>query len=72
MEDQSKVYTERVHRRVFIKELETEETCNKGKDIFTKIFLGSESLRVTETERERERETERERERERRERERER
>ena len=50
---------------MFIKELETEQTCNKGKYISIKIFLGSESLTVREREREREREIERERERER-------
>ena len=52
---------------MFIEELETEQTCNKGKYILIKIFLGSESLTVRErqkeyigSERERERESERE------------
>ena len=45
---------------MFIKELDIEQTCNKGKDIFIKIFIGSESLREREKERERERERERE------------
>ena len=39
---------------MFIKELEIEQRCNKGKDIFIKIFIGSESLRERERERERE------------------
>ena len=46
---------------MFIEELETEQTCNKGKYILIKIFLGSESLTVREKEIERERERERER-----------
>ena len=47
---------------MFIKELEIEQTCNKGKDIFIKIFIGSESLRKRERKRERERESQWERE----------
>ena len=43
---------------MFIKELEIEQTCNKGKDIFIKNFIGSDSLTVKEG-RERDRERER-------------
>ena len=46
---------------MFIKELEIEQTCNEGKDIFIKIFIGSESLTVRQRERERERERDKER-----------
>ena len=52
---------------MFIKELEIEQTCNKGKDIFIKNFIGSYSLTVKEgreRDREREREEKRERKRE--------